>query len=771
MKNQKKFQTSSNKNFTKDGKIEIWITQFFENILKLLIKDIEENYTFLDEQSQIIEERCATLDKQEKDIEIEKKDLAQFKQQLEQDQHQLEQERHKLNDKLSQLSRQERQLKERELNAEAGFIAENQSALQALNEATTNLRQERDFLYQDIANRRKDFDSEIAQKQNELEQQLFLTQRRYDEELKIKQSEIDTEYQELLLLKKEVKKEQRKLEIERELLEEDKEHIEAKISLQFNSRIESLQFKIEELQATNLKIKKVRDELEDKLNKRIEADRRFGQKTPEQILEILQKLRDRNEQLKQKLAEQPSGATLERLQQLETLQETWESERLQLKTRVQEQERALSLSRVEVTNLEILRNEKEAMEAGKARLSKALEDLRADLERSIADDQKRSQFEHCAEMDQNQRLQTPSQLYNEIPDLRLFANDLRNRIALSQGKRLYYSEHDIRAFIGGLAMSRLHILQGISGTGKTSLPLAFAHAIGTSINTNYKLIEIQAGWRDRQDLIGYFNAFEGRFYETDFFKAIYEAQTPFYRDQIYIVLLDEMNLSRPEQYFADFLSKLEQAELGRTPTLSLQSDPNKPFPNQFKNNELPIPPNIWFIGTANQDETTLEFADKTYDRAHIMELYGQADPFEAGNPEARHPIAYSALISAFEKAKKAHINKAKESWQFLNQSELRNLFKLFKLGWGNRLKRQIIAFVPVVVAAGGTVGEATDHIMATKILRKLRDRHDTPIDDLKRLYEYIEVNWELLDSSFTPVQSLSILEAEIHRLSGGGYTL
>ena len=135
-------------------------------------------------------------------------------------------------------------------------------------------------------------------------------------------------------------------------------------------------------------------------------------------------------------------------------------------------------------------------------------------------------------------------------------------------------------------MSRLHILQGISGTGKTSLPLAFARAMGDRQASNCKLIEIQAGWRDRQDLIGYFNAFEGRFYESDFFKAIYEAQTPLYRDQIYIVLLDEMNLSRPEQYFADFLSKLEQAESGKTPTLSLQSDLNKPFPNLFQNKEL-----------------------------------------------------------------------------------------------------------------------------------------------------------------------------------------
>jgi MoxR-like ATPase len=66
------------------------------------------------------------------------------------------------------------------------------------------------------------------------------------------------------------------------------------------------------------------------------------------------------------------------------------------------------------------------------------------------------------------------------------------------GKRLYYSEQDIRAFLGGIAMNKLHILQGISGTGKTSFPIAFARALGRRRRENYKLVEVQAAWRDRR---------------------------------------------------------------------------------------------------------------------------------------------------------------------------------------------------------------------------------------------------------------------------------
>ena len=146
------------------------------------------------------------------------------------------------------------------------------------------------------------------------------------------------------------------------------------------------------------------------------------------------------------------------------------------------------------------------------------------------------------------------------------------------GKRLYCSEQDIRAFLGGIAMNKLHILQGISGTGKTSFPIAFARALGRRGRENYKLVEVQAAWRDRQDLIGYYNSFEGKFYETEFLAALYEARCPKFRDQIYIIILDEMNLSRPEQYFANFLSKLEQD----APELILNTDLERPSPNFSK---------------------------------------------------------------------------------------------------------------------------------------------------------------------------------------------
>ena len=68
------------------------------------------------------------------------------------------------------------------------------------------------------------------------------------------------------------------------------------------------------------------------------------------------------------------------------------------------------------------------------------------------------------------------------------------------------------------------------------------------------IIEVQAGWRDRHDLFGHYNTFERRFQEEPFLLALYKAQTPRYRDRPFFIVLDEMNLARPEQYFSVLLS-------------------------------------------------------------------------------------------------------------------------------------------------------------------------------------------------------------------------
>jgi 5-methylcytosine-specific restriction endonuclease McrBC GTP-binding regulatory subunit McrB len=134
-------------------------------------------------------------------------------------------------------------------------------------------------------------------------------------------------------------------------------------------------------------------------------------------------------------------------------------------------------------------------------------------------------------------------------------NDLVKRFINFSASRLglFYDRKIISAFFAGMAASKTMILEGISGTGKTSLP----YAMGKFFGNDADIIAVQPSWRDRAEMIGYLNEFTKKFNETDFLKAIYETT---YRDDICIIVLDEMNLARVEYYFAELLSLLEMPD-------------------------------------------------------------------------------------------------------------------------------------------------------------------------------------------------------------------
>ena len=151
-----------------------------------------------------------------------------------------------------------------------------------------------------------------------------------------------------------------------------------------------------------------------------------------------------------------------------------------------------------------------------------------------------------------------------------------------------------------------------------------------------------------------------------------------------------------------------------------------------------------------------------------MELARSHESFDIPKLSPRHPISYEALTNAFKEAQKQHGGRTAKAFSFLNDNLSDLLERKFKIAWGNRLERQMRHYVPVVLAAGGSLTEATDHILATKILRKVRDRHDTQPADLRELHETIEEYWPELDAG-EPVKSLKLLEAELQRVERGAY--
>ena len=88
----------------------------------------------------------------------------------------------------------------------------------------------------------------------------------------------------------------------------------------------------------------------------------------------------------------------------------------------------------------------------------------------------------------------------------------------------------------------------------------------------------------------------------------------------------------------------------------------------------------------------------------------------------------------------------------------------FGIGWGNRLESQMKNYVPVVIDCGGSLGEATDHVLATKLLRKIRNRYDNRPEAIEKLRERINETWPSLDPDSAPLKSLAILKEELRRL-------
>ena len=316
-----------------------------------------------------------------------------------------------------------------------------------------------------------------------------------------------------------------------------------------------------------------------------------------------------------------------------------------------------------------------------------------------------SRFFRLTTVDNYYKTQYVVPTYDNAISLEALCERFRN-YAASQ-LHLYYDLDMMRYFVASLGTTRIIILQGISGTGKTSLPYAF----GKFVQKDTTVVSVQPSWRERTELYGYFNEFTKRYSETEFLRAIYEGN--YYRDP-HMVILDEMNIARVEYYFAEMLSILEmpRQEEWKVDIVTSVWDND---PCLIEGGNVQISNNIWFVGTINNDDSTFAVADKVYDRAIPIDLDSRAEEFEC---ETADPIYISTdhLIALFDQAKQDH----PISQTSLDKLELVNayLIKNFRLAFGNRIMKQVQDFVPCFIACGGTENEAIDFIMAKKVLRK-----------------------------------------------------
>ena len=228
---------------------------------------------------------------------------------------------------------------------------------------------------------------------------------------------------------------------------------------------------------------------------------------------------------------------------------------------------------------------------------------------------------------------------------------LENLYKLTKDRGFTFPERLQKAFHTSLKTSDtscLTVMAGVSGTGKSAFPKMYAESMGFY----FLPLAVEPRWDSPQDLFGFLNYMENRFESTalarsliQFNDAPHSNKNANLKDNLLIVMLDEMNLARIEYYFSEFLSKLE---LRRDTNLSDKKDYRTVSTEIFAGNDgnkekgiektepifLYAGYNILFVGTMNEDETTQSLSDKVIDRANVL-TFGKPEKLKISKQNVR----------------------------------------------------------------------------------------------------------------------------------------
>lgn len=692
---------------------------------------------FADERQRLLSEQ-QRLDENKSNFKQEQQDFNQM----------LAEKNAEISQKLAKIAEQERDLLVRETDAKNGFAQLNQTSLLALKNEITNLQN------QQLAEQNKltEIQADIIEKQRLAEQEILQ-----------REQEFLQEKQDVANEKSKLMRDKRRLDDEFRELKSQQDEMRESIEQEFSREINKLNQEIERLNDKLQSSYDENDDLQSQLNEFVdfrEVLTRLNQSPNELIHELDQK---QNEiiRLQAELNNSNDDSLRGQLNFYQQENRGLKNHNEELALDLSAKSKELSQLKLGVADKETLVTEKRVLEKQKSILELRLQELSKTIDDLMDSQLAETPFPQMKALDEVKLKEIE---WAEIDNLEHFATELQHRIAQAEkGKKLYFRLDDIRLLLAGLAMSQLHIFQGISGTGKTSLAKAFAKAVGGFCTD----ISVQAGWRDRDDLLGHYNAFEKKFYEKDCLQGLYRAGTETFGEHIHIILLDEMNLSRPEQYFAEFLSALEKNDVNdRVISLSESELPNAPKYLK-EGRKIQVPRNVWFIGTANHDETTNEFADKTYDRAFVMNLPRNEETFEIQKLEKAN-FGVNALQKLFEEAERTHKEITKSLLDKLKDHNLTLILEEnFGLGWGNRFEAQALRFIPVFMACGGSELMALDHLLASRMLRqgKVTGRYDVSPQNITKLKEALDDFSNQYQGKLT--QSIKLLDDDLKRKERG----
>ena len=341
------------------------------------------------------------------------------------------------------------------------------------------------------------------------------------------------------------------------------------------------------------------------------------------------------------------------------------------------------------------------------------------------------------------------------------------------GASLIYEDFFLKRFVAALLAKPFVILTGLSGSGKTKLAEAFAKWLATRFGDGdgsggqYLLVPVGADWSNNEHLLGYPDALHPGAYvmpETEVLQFVLAAAA--HKDDPYFLILDEMNLSHVERYFADFLSAMESSDRtihlhgGKDASATDAESANDENPGtespvaeapNAENHEVPtslkLPDNLFVIGTMNVDETTYMVSPKVLDRAQVLEFrvsHEDIESFLAGAPAVDmeklkdaggKPLGESFAAPFLTLARRRGVKPPWYLVRALNPMLLAAFDELSKLGaeFSFRSTAEIVAFAAFANECGLSIRETIDAAILQKLLPKVhgsRRKLESPLGAL-----------------------------------------
>jgi hypothetical protein len=565
-------------------------------------------------------------------------------------------------------------------------------------------------------------------------------------------------------------------------LESRRDEIKAEIAAMADdqARVEALQRELQEAVEKRARaVEELQDAERDLAEKRATADameerRRAADAAIHELEERDRRLREEIDKLKGQLEELDANRReVERLRaektEIEDAKTRLNAEVAQKQAALDDVNHRLQAGRAEAAQIDEQREESR-------RLAQELADRRRDLE-EVVNKREAEQARVAALEERREELRRETggpgggRQHDGLPDERVLA-DLRKvppcleapaihtqRAPLPEPRALHlvqeslsanklvFDERVVRAFHTSLKvndLSPLTVLAGVSGTGKSQLPRRYAEAMGLS----FLHVAVQPRWDSPQDLLGFYNYIEQRYRATELAQALVHLDTfnwketseP-YANRMLLVLLDEMNLARVEYYFSEFLSRLEvrpppdrvddqaEREPAQIPIDVRGTTEARPF--------LVFPGyNVLFVGTMNEDESTLALSDKVLDRSNVMQ-FGRPKEFEPNVPATTASAASEGWL-AFEDwrswiRKPNRLQGAERDKVRTVVNELADLMGDCGRAFGFRLSQSITSYVANYPGdRGPDVDQALADQIEMRILPKLRGLEVEPHQETLR---------------------------------------